>query len=101
MSKKIELWNGFEVEVNERLLDDFNFTMDLAEAQKNNDLPEFISMIFAIVGGEETYDKTEKHITEEKGYFSQEELLKIVEKIGAVLPKAGNRAQRRSWQTLK
>ena len=100
-NKKIELWEGYEVEVNEQLLDDFNFTQDLAESQKNNDLPMFISMIFAIVGGEEVYRKVEKHITEEKGYFSQESLLAIVEKIGSAFPKAGNRAQRRSWQTSK
>lgn len=101
MSKKIELWDGYEVTVNEQLLDDFNFAQDLAEAQKNNDLPMFISMIFAIVGGEKVYKEVEKHITEEKGYFSQESLLAIVEKIGNVFPKAGNRAQRRSWQTSR
>lgn len=106
-NKKIELWDGYEVEVNEQLLDDFNFVQDLTQAQNNNDLPEFISMIFAIVGGEggkeadKVYRDVEKHITEEKGYFSQKALLEIVEKIGSVFPKAGNRAQRRSWQTLK
>lgn len=100
-NKKIELWKGYEVEVNERLLDDFNFNQDLAEAQKNNDLPEFISMIFAIVGGEKVYRDVEDHITKDKGYFSQESLLDIVAKIGDAFPKAGNRAQRRSWQTLK
>lgn len=100
-SKKVELWEGYEVEVNEQLLDDFNFAQDLAEAQKNNDLPEFISMIFAIVGGEKTYRDVEKHITEEKGYFSQTSLFEIVEKIGEAYPKAGNRAQKRSWQTLR
>lgn len=101
MSKKIELWDGYEAEVNEQLLDDFNFSQDLAEAQRTGDLPEFISMIFAIVGGEKVYKDTEKHIVDEKGYFSQESLLEIVEKIGSVFPKAGNRAQRRSWQTSK
>lgn len=101
MSKKIELWDGYEAEVNEQLLDDFNFSQDLAEAQRTGDLPEFVSMIFAIVGGEKVYRDTEKHITEVKGYFSQEALLEVVEKIGSVFPKAGNRAQRRSWQTSK
>lgn len=100
-NKKVELWDGYEVEVNEQLLDDFNFTQDLAEAQKNNDLAEFVSMIFAIVGGEDTYKAVEKHIVAEKGYFSQESLYDILGKIGDVLPKAGNRAQRRSWQTSK
>lgn len=97
MSKKIELWEGYEVAVNEQLLDDFNFSQDLSEAQRTGDLPQFISMIFAIVGGEATYRAVEKHITEEKGYFSQTSLLEIVEKIGTVFPKAGNRAQKRSW----
>ena len=99
--KTIELWDGYEVEVNEQLLDDFNFTQDLALAQKNNDLPEFISMIFAIVGGEKVYKDTEDYITKKKGYFSQGMLLEVVEKIGAAFPKAGNRAQRRTWQTSK
>lgn len=99
--KKIELWEGYKVEVNEQLLDDFNFAKDLAEAQRTNDLPEFVSMIFAIVGGEKTYRAVEKHITDEKGYFSQESLLEIIEKIGDAFPKAGNRAQKRLWQTSK
>ena len=100
-NKKIELWDGYEVEANEQLLDDFDFQSDLAEAQRTGNLPEFISMIFAIVGGEKTYNDTRKHITEENGYFSQKALLDVVEKIGTVFPKAGNRAQRRSWQTSK
>lgn len=101
MAKKIELWQGYEVEVNEQLLDDFNFVQDLAEAEKNNDLPEYISMIFAIVGGEKVYRDVETHITEEKGYFSQSALLEVVKKIGEAFPKAGKPAQRRSWQTSK
>lgn len=100
-NKKIELWAGYEVEVNEQLLDDFNFVKDLAEAEKNKDVAEYIMMIFAVVGGEEVYKETEKHITEEHGYFSQSALLEIVEKIGTAFPKVGNRAQRRSWQTSK
>ena len=100
-NKKIELWDGYEVAVNEQLLDDFNFSMDLSEAQRNNDLPTFISMMFALVGGEKVYKAVEEHITEEKGYFSQESLLEIIERIGQAFPKAGNRAQRRSWQTSK
>jgi len=98
MAKKIELWDKYEVEVNEQLLDDFNFIQDIAEAQRKNDLPEFISMIFAVVGGEKVYKKVEKHIIDEKGYFSQESLLEIVGKIGDAFPKAGNRAQKHSWQ---
>lgn len=101
MSKKIELWDGYEVEVNEKLLDDFDFQQDLAEAQRENDLPTFVSMIFAIVGGDKVYEDVRAHITAEKGYFSTEAVLKVVEKIGEAFPKAGNRAQKRSWQTSK
>ena len=101
MAKEVELWKGYEVEVNEQLLDDFNFTRDLSEAQRTNNLPEFISMLFALVGGEKTYNAVEKHITEEKGYFSQEALLDIIGKIGNELPNAGNSAQTHSWQTSK
>ena len=83
------------------MLDDFNFVQDLSIAQKDNDLPTFISMIFAVIGGEKTYKDVEKHITKEKGYFSQEELVKLIEKIGEAFPKVGNRAQKHSWQTSK
>lgn len=101
MSKTIELYDGYEAEVNEQLLDDFDFSTDLAEAQRTGNMPEFITMIFAIVGGEKTYNDVREHIISEKGYFSQESLLEVVEKIGTVFPKAGNRAQKRSWQTTK
>lgn len=100
-NRKLELWDGYEVEVNEQLLDDFDFQQDLAEAQRLNDLPSFVSMLFAIVGGEKVYDDTRKHIEAEKGYFSQESLMKVVERIGEAFPKAGSRAQRRTWQTTK
>lgn len=101
MAKQVELWKGYEVEVNEQLLDDFDFQQDLAKAQKENDLPTFISMIFAVVGGDKVYNDVKEHITEEKGYFSTDSMLEIIGKIGDAFPKAGNRAQKRSWQTLK
>ncbi len=101
MAKQVELWKGYEVEVNEQLLDDFDFQQDLAKAQKENDLPTFISMIFAVVGGDKVYNDVREHITEEKGYFSTDSMLEIIGKIGDAFPKAGNRAQKRSWQTLK
>ena len=100
-NKKIELWAGYEVEVNEQLLDDFDFIKDLAEAERNKDVAEYIMMIFAIVGGQTVFEDVRKHIMENKGYFSQKELMPIIEKIGDALPKTGNRAQRRSWQTSK
>lgn len=101
MAKQVELWKGYEVEVNEQLLDDFDFQQDLAKAQKENDLPTFISMIFAVVGGDKVYDDVREHITKEKGYFSTDSMLEVIGKIGDAFPKAGNRAQKRSWQTLK
>lgn len=101
MAKQVELWKGYEVEVNEQLLDDFDFQQDLAKAQNENDLPTFISMIFAVVGGDKVYDDVREHITEEKGYFSTDSMLEVIGKIGDAFPKTGNRAQKRSWQTLK
>lgn len=101
MAKTVELWKGYEVEINEQLLDDFDYQQELAEAQRTNDLPTFISMFFAVVGGAKTYNDVREHITEEKGYFSTDSMLEIVTKIGEAFPKAGNRAPKHSWQTLK
>lgn len=70
MAKTVELWKGYEVEINEQLLDDFDYQQELAEAQRTNDLPTFISMFFAVVGGAKTYNDVREHITEEKGYLS-------------------------------
>ena len=94
-TNKIELWPGYEVEVNEQLLDDFNFICDFNEAQRTNNLADVASMLFMIVGGQKVYDEVEAHITEEKGYFSQSRLLKVVEKIGEALPKVGSAASKR------
>ena len=79
--KTIELWEGYKVELNEQLLDDFDFAQDLAEAQRTDNLPDFVMMLFALVGGEKTYNDVRQHITKEKGYFSQESLLEVIEKI--------------------
>lgn len=96
--KTIELWDGYEVEVNEQLMDDFDFILDLSTAQKNNDMATIVTMYFALIGGEGVYQEVREHIEAEKGYFSQKDLLGIIEKVNNVLPKAGNRSQRRSWQ---
>ena len=101
MSKKIELWEGYEVEFNEELADDFDFIQDLGTAIKNNDLAELTSMYFALVGGDSVYNDMREHIIEEEGHFSFNAVRKVIEKIDNALPKAGNRAQRRSWQTSK
>lgn len=101
MAKKIELWEGYEVEFNEDLADDFDFVTDLATAEKNSDLAELISMYFALVGGEEVYQKVREHIIQETGRFSSKALSEVLVKISNAFPKVGNRASKRTWQNLK
>lgn len=91
-TKKIELWDGYEVEVNEQLLDDFDFATELAKAEKEQDLPGIVTLYFALIGGNKVYKATREHIIEEKGFFSSSALLDIVNKINAQFPKAGSRA---------
>jgi hypothetical protein len=97
--KTIELWDGFEVEVKEQLMDDVDFMSDLSAAIQTNNVAELISMYMAIVGGEDTYEKVREHIETEYGYFSQKGFTEITKKIDNLFPKSGNRAQRRSWKT--
>lgn len=97
--KTIELWEGFGVKVNEDLFDDFDFMAELSAAAKQNDMANLIEMYMAIVGGEPTYKMIREHIEAEHGRFSIKALTEIIEKIDGVLPKAGNRAQQRSWKT--
>lgn len=101
MAKKIELWEGYEVEFNEELADDFDFVTDLATAERNSDLAELISMYFALVGGEEVFQKVREHIITETGRFSSKVLAEILVKISDAFPKVGNRALKRTWQNLK
>jgi hypothetical protein len=101
MSKKIELWDGYEVEFNENIANDFDFAQDLSTAVKNNDLAEIVTLYFALIGGEKTYNDFREHIIEEKGYFDIQAVQELMGKVDANLPKVGNRAQRRSWQTSK
>lgn len=95
----LELWDGLTVKVDQQLMDDFDFTSELAEALNTNDVKTMATMYMALVGGEETYQQIREHIEAEKGYFSQDEFIKIIQKIDGALPKSGNRAQRRSWKT--
>lgn len=97
-SKKVELWEGHEVEVNMQLLDDFDFTSDLSVALNEGDQSTLVTMYMALIGGQEAYTEVREHIEKEYGYFSQKALLKILDKINEVIPKSGNRAQRRSWK---
>ena len=100
MAKKIELWEGYEVEVNEQILNDFDYISDLNKAEKENDLAEMISLYFAVIGGEKTFKAARKHITDEKGYFATDALLEIINKVNEQFPKAGKRAQKQYGQTL-
>lgn len=97
--KTVELWDGYSVEVNEQLFDDFDFMDDMSSALQKSDLGLLVELYMAVVGGEKTYQAIRDHIIEEEGYFSQKALQTIMEKIDAFFPKAGNRAQRRSWRT--
>ncbi len=98
-NKTIELWDGYEVEVDEQLFDDADFLKDFSKAASSNDIEEVLIMLFAVVGGEETYEASRKYIADKCGYFSMTELRKITDKIEGCFPKAGNRASRRqSWK---
>ena len=98
---KIKLWEGYEVEFDEQLADDFDYMQDLGTALKNNDLAELTRLYFALVGGEKTYNDMRDHIIEEEGRFSFKSVQKVMKRIDDALPKVGNRAQRRSWQTSR
>lgn len=94
MANKIELWEGYEVEVDEKILNDFDYITDLNKAEKENDLAGLISLYFAAIGGEKVYEATRKHIVKENGYFATDALLEIVNKINDQFPKAGKRASK-------
>lgn len=94
MANKIELWAGYEAEVNEEILNDFDYITDLNKAEKENNLAELISLYFAAIGGEKVYQKTREHIIKEKGYFATDALLEIINKINDQFPKAGKRASK-------
>lgn len=106
-NKKIELWEGYEVTLSLKLLQDADYLEDLRDAQAKNDVITIATMMVALVAGErgektaEVYDEIRTHIVEEKGFFDIEALGKIVEKISDALPKGGNRLQRRNWRTLR
>lgn len=100
-NKKIELWDGYKVEVNEEILNDFDYITDLNNAEKNNDLAEMVTLYFAVIGGEKVYKKTREHIIEQNGYFATDALLEIIDKINSQFPKAGKRASKRYGETSK
>ena len=98
---KIELWDGYEVEVNENLLNDFDYITELNKAEKDNDLAGMVSLYFAAIGGEKVFKATREHIIEEKGYFANDSLLEIINKVNDQFPKAGKRAPKQYGTTLK
>jgi len=93
-NKTIELYDGYEVEVNEQLFDDADFLSDFSKAARENDIEGVMAMLFAVVGGQEVYDKTREHIEKKCGYFSMQELRKVTDRIENCFPKVGNRASR-------
>ena len=94
--KSVELWDGFTVTVERpELLKDFDFITDLDEAYRKQDLKTITTMLFVLIGGEETLNKVREHIIEEKGYFDYEELGKITKKLQDLFPKASSASQKR------
>lgn len=100
-NKTIELWDGYSVELKLSLFDDVDFLNDLNAAIREDNLSDVITMSFATVGGEKTYEDARKFITDKCGHFSMKELQKILDKIGECFPKVGNRASRRQKWTTK
>ena len=94
--KSIELWEGYTVTVEHpQLLKDFDFITDLDEAYRKQDLKTITTMLFALIGGEDTLNAVREHIIEEKGYFDYEELGKITKKLQDLFPKVSSASQKR------
>lgn len=96
--KTIELWDGYEVELDTTLMDDFDFVSELSEATAKGNVPVITEMYLALVGGPKTYDDLREYLIAKEGRVTVEGVGNVLEKIYGVLPKAGNRAQRRSWR---
>lgn len=83
----VVLWEGEKTEVVKReLLKDFDYIKDVQTAARNNDL-ELISLLFVLIGGEETFNKVREHIVAEKGIFDVDELGKITKQLLDLFPK--------------
>lgn len=95
-TKKITLWEGYEVNVERpELLKDFDFITELDEAYRKQDLKTITTMLFVLVGGEKTLNEVRNHVVEEKGYFDYEELGKITQKLQELFPKDSSASQKR------
>lgn len=99
--KRIELWPGRWVEVDERLANDFDFISDVSKAVREEDLSTMVMCYFALIGGQEVLDEFRQYVINEEGVFSMDRVNEVIRKVNDCLPKVGNRAQRRSWQTSR
>lgn len=99
--KTIELWEGYEVEVDEQYFNDVDFMTDFSKAVNENAVEDVIIMLFVVVGGEKVYEDARQYVTEKCGYFAMDELRKITSRIEDCFPKAGNRASRRQKWTRR
>lgn len=93
--KTIELWDGREVELNEDLINDFDYIIDLNNAVKSQDLSQIVSLYFAIIGGEKVYQEFRSHSIEVNGYFNKDDVFELIAKIDEKFPKDGNRVSMR------
>jgi len=95
--KTVELWEGKVVPIsNAQLLRDYDFVVELNEAEKNKDVKTLVSMNFALLeNGEQVFNEVRQHIIEKTGVFDIEELLKIMGKIMDAFPKESTPAQKR------
>lgn len=99
---RIELWEGFFVEFDEKAARDFDFQKNLMDAQRENNIGEMVALYMDVVGGQETHDKIREHIRgDNDGVFDTNTLLSILHKIDDAFPKVGSRASRRSTRTLR
>lgn len=87
--KKVKIFDDYEVEFNEQLLDDFDFVTDLNSAINSNDLSTLVTMTMALVGGDATWKEVRRRITEEYGYLSNKAVEEVLSRISAQIPKAG------------
>lgn len=93
--KTIELWEGEEVEVSRLdLLEDYDFVKDVQNGVKANDL-SVVETLFALIGGEETFNKVREHIIAEKGIFDINELGKVTQRLLNLFPKASSSSSKR------
>ncbi len=96
--KTIELWDGYEVELDTTLMDDFDFVSELSEATEKGNIPVITEMYLALVGGPKTYEDLREYLVAKEGRVTVDGVSAVLQKVTDALPKAGNRAQRRSWR---